>query len=75
MKENYLVETAEYTRACHIDDEPAFQWWVPYTLRKRDAILSAVKARTRHVYIKYGIKVPRTTREARELDLEACNTM
>ena len=75
MKENYPVQIAEYARACHIDDEPAFQWWVPYTLRKRDAILSAVKARTRHVYIKYGINVPRTTKEATELDLAAGNTM
>ena len=75
MKENYLVQTAEYARACHVDDEPAFQWWVSYTLRKRDAILSAVKARTRHVNIKYGIKVPSTIKEARELDLAASNTM
>ena len=25
MKENYPVQTAEYARACHIDDEPDFQ--------------------------------------------------
>ena len=68
-------ETAEYAKACQIDDEPAFQWWVTYTLRKRDAILSAVKVRMRHVDIKYGIKVPHTTKEAKKLDLANGNTM
>ena len=75
MKENYPVETAEYAKACQIDDEPAFQWWVTYTLRKRDAILSEVKARMRHVDIKYGIKVPCTTKEAKRLDLANENTI
>ena len=75
MKENYPVETSEYGRASHIDDEPSFQWWVPFTLSKRDAILSAVKARTRHMNIKYGIKVPRTIQEARVFDLAAGNPM
>eukprot|EP00980_Cylindrotheca_fusiformis_P010189 scaffold2267_cov92-Cylindrotheca_fusiformis.AAC.8 len=45
MKESYPVHTAEFTKACGIDKEPAFSWWVPYTLRKRDVIVSAVKAR------------------------------
>ena len=70
MKENYPVETAEHVKASHLDDEPAFQWWVPYTLRKRDAILSVVKARTRHMDIKYGIKVLRTIKEDKAFGLQ-----
>ena len=34
MKEAHPVETAEYARARGISNEPAFTWWVPYTLRK-----------------------------------------
>ena len=34
MKEAHPVETAEYARARGISNEPAFAWWVPYTLRK-----------------------------------------
>ena len=34
MKEVYPVETAEYERMRGISNEPAFTWWVPYTLRK-----------------------------------------
>ena len=28
--------TAEYTVAAKIAIEPAFAWWVPYTLKKRN---------------------------------------
>jgi hypothetical protein len=45
MKESHPVETAEFAKARGIADEPAFAWWVPYTLRKRDVILSKLKAR------------------------------
>eukprot|EP00957_Ditylum_brightwellii_P015527 1170446-Ditylum_brightwellii.AAC.1 len=47
MKESHPVETAEYVKAQGIADEPAFCWWVPYTLRKRDVILAKVKAQVR----------------------------
>ena len=43
MKEVHLVEMAEYARARGILNKPAFAWWVPYTLRKREVILAAVK--------------------------------
>ena len=32
MKESHPVETAEFAKARKIADEPAFAWWVPYTL-------------------------------------------
>ena len=41
MKEAHPVETAEYARARGISNEPAFAWWVPYTLRKREVIIAA----------------------------------
>ena len=74
LKDNYPVEMAEYAKANQLDDEPAFCWWVPYTLRKRDAILSSVKARVRKTNMKYGIKVPRTQKEAIAFDEENGNT-
>ena len=75
LKDNYPVETAEYALANQIHDESAFVWWVPYTLRKRDIILSSVKARVRQTNIKYGIKVPRTLKEALLFDEENNNTL
>jgi hypothetical protein len=34
MKEAHPVELAEFAKARKIADEPAFAWWVPYTMRK-----------------------------------------
>ena len=68
LKESHPIEVAEFAKARGIDDQPAFIWWVPYTLRKRDVIVSAVKARTRKVTHKYGIELPTTVEEAYELD-------
>ena len=47
MKESHPVDVAEFAKARGIDSEPAFVWWVPYTLRKRDVIISAVRSRVR----------------------------
>eukprot|EP00957_Ditylum_brightwellii_P169876 12929576-Ditylum_brightwellii.AAC.1 len=45
IKESHPTKVAEYARVQGIDDEPDFVWWVPYTLRKHDLILSSAKAR------------------------------
>jgi len=38
-------EVAEYSVAAGIDHLPAFKWWVPYILKKRNAIIAKVKSR------------------------------
>ena len=68
IKETNPVDVAEFARAKGIDKEPAFAWWVPFTLRKRDIIISKVTARIRRVNQKYGIDIPRTVEEAYKLD-------
>jgi len=40
MKNSYPVQVADYAVANHIEDEPAFAWWVPTVLKKRTRILS-----------------------------------
>ena len=73
LKESHPVEVAEYAKARGIHDEPAFAWWVPYTLRKRDVILSAVKHRLRKQTHKYGIEVPTSVEHAMEIDAKNGN--
>eukprot|EP00957_Ditylum_brightwellii_P079327 6031338-Ditylum_brightwellii.AAC.2 len=34
LKESHLIKVAEYAGALDCNNEPAFMWWVPYTLRK-----------------------------------------
>ncbi|CAJ1957341.1 unnamed protein product [Cylindrotheca closterium] len=59
-KEAFPIEVAEYAVANKLVSEPAFAWWVPYTLRKRDRVLKAVKRRAvkRQKPEKFGIEVP-----------------
>ena len=58
MKESHPVEVAAYARARGIDKEPAFKWWVPHTLKKRQVILAALKKMIRKTTHKYGIEIP-----------------
>ena len=67
FKEFYPVQTAEYIATNDIDTEPAFNYWVPHTLKKRDNIISLVKKRqTRYMKKthKFGIEMPKTVKEA-----------
>jgi hypothetical protein len=75
LNDSYPIELAEFAKARGIADEPAFAWWVPHTFRRRNAILSAVKARVRKKTLKYGIEVPTSLVRAKELDRINGNTL
>ena len=55
IKESNPIEVAEYVTARYIQEEPAFAWWVTYTLRKRDRIIASVKSCVHKSSHKYGI--------------------
>ena len=74
MKESHPCETAEFARARGIADEPAFAWWVPYTLRKQEIILAKIKARIRKTTHKYGIEIPTNIKHAFEIAKANNNT-
>jgi hypothetical protein len=71
LKESHPIGTAEFVTMTGIDHEPAFNWWVPHVLKKLDRIISMVKghsARYLKRMHKFGIEVPKTVRDAHELD-------
>ena len=68
MKESYPIETAEYAIQARIHEEPAFAWWVPHVIHKRKAIISKVKSKYWARTHKYGIRIPKTVKQAREID-------
>jgi hypothetical protein len=78
LKESHPIETTEYAVTKGLDHEPAFNWWVPHVLRKRDQIISLVRRRTTR-YLnrthKFGIKIPKTVKEALALDRKNGNTL
>ena len=74
LKESNPAQVAEYATACDIAEHPAYAWWVPYVLRKRDVIVSAVSTRVRKCSHKYGIEVPCSVKEALDFDCKNGNT-
>ena len=74
LKESYPIETAEFAVAMDLIESPAFKWWVPYTLKKRDQIIAKVQHRLVKKNFKYGHQVPNSVKEAYELDKIHGNT-
>ena len=76
LKESYPDPPADYAVVNALQDEPAFTWWVPYTMKKRTSIIGEIKSskhweRTH----KYGVRVPRNVKEVFEIDAENENTL
>ena len=57
MKESYPIEMAEYAISRGIDDEPALDWWVVPTLRRRKAIVATLKTRMQQTMIQFPPKM------------------
>ena len=70
VKESHPVLLAEYAVANKLVSEPAFQWWVPYTLKKRDRIIKSIKKRYFRKLEKFGLELPKTVERALEIDRE-----
>jgi hypothetical protein len=75
LKESNHVEVAKYAVANKIVSEPAFLWWVPFTLKKRDRIIAAVNNRIAKKTHKFGIRVPKDMAEANAIDKESGNAL
>lgn len=70
LKVSNPVEVAEYAVANRISDEPAFKWWVPHTIKKRNRKISKVKSKYWRTTHKFGIRLPKTVEEALRIDRE-----
>jgi hypothetical protein len=67
-KDSYPVQVAEYAVATGIDKQPAFAWWVPFTIQKRQQIISKTKSKYWIRTHKFGIKIPKNVHEALAFD-------
>ena len=75
VKHSNPIQLAEYAIMNKIDDEPAFKWWVPLVMRKRERMINKVKKKYWRTTHKFGIRVPKTIAEALQLDEENGNHM
>ena len=77
MKETYPLECAEHAASQVLADDPAFNWSVPWVLKKRQHIISKVKTRYDR-YLKrnqkFGIALHKSAKEAQALDKANGNT-
>ena len=74
LKESNPVQVAEYAVKNKLVHYPAYSWWVPHILRKRDRIIAKVKTRYQKRTHKFGIEIPKTVARALEIDEENGNT-
>ena len=74
LKESNPIQLVEYARANQLENEPAFVWWVPWTIRKRNRILKAMKKQYFGTAQKHGMELPKTVARALEIDKETGTT-
>jgi hypothetical protein len=70
LKESNGIQIAEFVVANRLVEEPAFKWWVPKVLRKRNRIISKVKSRYWKTTHKFGIRLRHSVEEALRIDEE-----
>lgn len=68
MEEYNPVKVAGFACVRNMDKEPAFLWWVAYTLQNRDHIIVAFNTRVKNASHKYGVEVSLTLNEAYAID-------
>ncbi|KAI2493823.1 Reverse transcriptase (RNA-dependent DNA polymerase) [Fragilaria crotonensis] len=75
LKESNPVQVADYAVAHGIENEPAFAWWVPFTLGRRNRIIAAINSRYHKRTHKFGLEVPKTYEDCIRIDRENGNTL
>lgn len=75
IKQSYPIELAEYAIANALEQEPAFEWWVPYVMKKRKRVLAAVAKRYQKRTHKLGFEIPKSVKRAYEIDIENGNSL
>merc|ERR1712107_143636 len=73
VKDSYPVELAEFAKENGISEEPAFAWWVPFTLKKKARIISKIKSKYWQRTHKYGVRIPKSVKEALMIDAQNGN--
>ena len=75
MKETYTVQVSEYAVLTRIQKGPAFAWWVPHVLRKRNRIFAKVKSKYWIRTHNFSLKVPKYVTEAIAINCDKGDTL
>ena len=75
LKQNFPLNTVDFSVAREIDDEPSFKEWVPCTLRRQDLTIAGVNKRASRVTHKHDIELPTSVSHSKSLDDMSENTL
>ena len=75
IKESYPVQVAEYAISSRISEEPAFALWSSSVLKKCNRIIAKTKSKYWLRMHKFGIKIPKSVLQARQIDAKCANTL
>jgi hypothetical protein len=74
FKESGPVQVVEHAVAARIHEEPAFTWWVPHVVKKRERVVEKMKSPHWHSNRKFGFESPRNVARALAIDKIAGTT-
>ena len=75
FKDSYPVQLVEYAIRAGIQDEPSFLWWVHFTMKKRQRIISKLKSKYWQRSHKYGHDIPKNMKDAVWIDKDNKNNL
>jgi len=75
FKDSFPVQLAEYATRVGIQNEPAFRWWIPFTIKKRQSIINKLKSKYWQISHKYGHEIPKSIADAKRIDTDNKNTL
>jgi hypothetical protein len=68
MKDSDPLQTAEYAVNNKLVEHPAFAWWVPHVMRKKDRIIKSCQDQALPYQPKVWIEIPKTVERAKQID-------
>jgi hypothetical protein len=75
LKKSNAVEVAEYAIANRIEAEPAFDWWVRDTIKRKSRLIKMSQSHRKRTGYKFGLRIPDSVEEALEIDQENGDTL
>ena len=68
IKQTYPIDLVDFAIQKGIAEEPAFAWWIPFVIKKRNRIIAKIKFEYLTRTHKFGIIIPRSVDEKIKLD-------
>ena len=68
IRQTYPIDLVDFAIQKGIAEEPAFAWWIPFVIKKRNRIIAKIKFEYLTRTHKFGIIIPRSVEEIIKLD-------